>query len=78
MLETLTVLRGFCCLFILCCSFILISFFEKGIYEVAAARNPKGDKSGRGLASLRAAGTDLLVDVLRLNPGSELWAVGHS
>ena len=45
---------------------------------MAAARNPKGDKSGRGLASLRAAGTDLLVDCARLNPGSELWAVKHS
>ena len=35
-------------------------------------------KSGRGLASLRAAGTDLLVDLPRLIPGRGLWAVGHS
>ena len=42
---------------------------------MAAARNPKGDKSGRGLASLRAAARALLVDVFGCTPepGSELW-----
>ena len=40
---------------------------------MAAARNPKGDKSGRGLRSRPT--TALLVDLLGCTPepGSELW-----
>ena len=42
---------------------------------MAAARNPKGDKSGRGLASLRAAAGALLVDHLGWNRPTEFRAV---
>ena len=53
--------------------FLLLRFLEKESAKTAAARNPKGDKSGRGLASLRAAAWALLVNHILLNPGSELW-----
>ena len=49
--------------------FLSLRFLEKESAKTAAARNPKGDKSGRGLASLRAAGTDLLVEEAMSNLG---------
>ena len=60
--------------------FLLLRFLEKGSAQRAAARNPKGDKSGRGLASLRAAAWDLLVEPSGLNSGTgfRAVAVGHS
>ena len=55
--------------------FLSLRFLEKESAKTAAARNPKGDKSGRGLASLRAAAGALLVNVFGCTPepGSELW-----
>ena len=55
--------------------FLLLRFLEKGSAQRAAARNPKGDKSGRGLASLRAAARALLVNHLGWNFPTEFRAV---
>ena len=55
--------------------FLLLRFLEKESAKTAAARNPKGDKSGRGLASLRAAARALLVDPPVWNLPKEFRAV---
>ena len=53
--------------------FFLHRFLEKESAQRAAARNPKGDKSGRGLASLRAAVRTCLWIRVCGTPVSELW-----